>query len=111
MTAPLCMTSDELALWEAQALIVRKWGPINAAEACHDCTLLFSEQMRAIGRCNGTPGEPPRPMTQGRRESNRRCQKRYRERHQDRIRERRRAYFEARWRKRFEVDAAVAAPA
>jgi hypothetical protein len=104
MDVPACMTPDELELWKEQAALVRKWGQANAAEACFDCTLAFSAEMRAIGRCNGTPGEPPRPVTESRRKSNRRCQQRYRERHQERIRERRRAYFEARWRKRFEVD-------
>jgi len=105
------MTPDELALWRAQAEYLRaNWSnKTNTVDPCFDCTLAFSDEMRAVGRCNGTPGEAipvPRllPIGETRRKNNRECQQRYRERHRDEIRERRRAYFAERWRKRFEVD-------
>lgn len=101
-----CMTDEELALWQAQALYVRtnfaKW---NTDDPCVDCLASFSEEMRALGRCNGTPGEsmselpPVRPITESRRESNRACQQRYREKHRAELTERRRAYFSERWRR------------
>lgn len=102
-----CMTEDELALWRLQAEYVRKWGATNTDDPCFDCTLVFAEEMRAIGRCNGTPGvaEPTEPMDlsearrSSRRESNKRCQQRWRERHREQITERRRAYF-AEWKRR-----------
>ncbi len=100
---PACMTPDELALWNEAAAYLRNWGGRATLDPCADCTVAFSDEMRALGRCNGIPGESrpvPYELTppEKRRESNRRCQQRYRERHQDKIRERRRAYFEARYR-------------
>ena len=105
------MTPDELALWHEQAARVRSLFDRRAAtDPCADCTVAFSDEMRAQGRCNGTPGvtAPPIDLTkrraETRRESNRRCQARWRERHKDEINERRRAYFAAYMRKRRSMD-------
>lgn len=51
--APLCMDAAEWAEWRAR-------NPIYLSEAvarpCEDCLLGFAADMRAEGRCNGTPG-------------------------------------------------------
>lgn len=53
--APLCMDADELADWHA--LNSRNSNRSErAATPCDDCLLGFAAEMRAQGRCNGTPG-------------------------------------------------------
>lgn len=62
---PACMSADELATWQSG----RNW----ADRPCLDCLLGFAVEMRAVGRCNGTPGgvqedeleeaQEERPMT------------------------------------------------
>jgi hypothetical protein len=66
---PLCMDPDEWAEW-------RRTNPIGltatsaVARPCADCLLGFAADMRALGRCNGTPGgaavdeEEEEPMDQ-----------------------------------------------
>lgn len=43
---PACMEPDELERYHA-----------GQAGGCADCTVAFSQQMAALGRCNGIPGE------------------------------------------------------
>lgn len=49
---PACMSEEELASWRAMAVTVAR----GALDACYDCPLAFSSEMRAQGRCNGIPG-------------------------------------------------------
>jgi len=76
---PACMTPDELARWHAANATLNQ----PALRACQDCLPWWAEAMRAQGRCNGEPGEPPaviRTLTPNRREANRINQQRWRER-------------------------------
>jgi hypothetical protein len=76
---PDCMTPDELAGWEAANRLLYQ----PAQSPCQDCVPAFAVAMRAVGRCNGVPGEPvrlPSRVTLGRRESNRLAAQRWRER-------------------------------
>jgi hypothetical protein len=50
---PACMEPDELAAWGEMNGRVRGSG--QAQSPCTDCRLAFAIEMRAIGRCNGTP--------------------------------------------------------
>lgn len=52
--APLCMEPDEWNHW-------RRTNPSNpmAARPCTDCPAGFAAEMRAEGKCNGTPGWRP----------------------------------------------------
>lgn len=57
---PACMDAAELALWTAANRRatgggVRRFRD-DAPTPCHDCTLGYAADMRALGRCNGTPG-------------------------------------------------------
>lgn len=53
--APLCMTADEWADWRAHVSFTGHHTE-QAARPCDDCPLGFAADMRAEGRCNGTPG-------------------------------------------------------
>ncbi len=60
---PACMDAEELASWHDQnARITTTHG--RASGPCTDCTLGYAAEMRAVGRCNGTPGgvEEDEPM-------------------------------------------------
>jgi hypothetical protein len=104
------MDAAELALWHEQAQRVRLWSMTNTDDPCFDCTPLFAVEMRALGRCNGIPGvarpvAPIRSITERRRDTNLRAQRKWRASHRDEIRARRRAYFAERYlRKRDGVD-------
>lgn len=52
--APLCMEPDEWVHWQAT-------NPSNAmaGRPCSDCPADFAAEMRAEGKCNGTPGWRP----------------------------------------------------
>jgi hypothetical protein len=50
---PLCMDAEELARWEE--MNGRLNGSAHAQLPCTDCRLAFAVEMRAIGRCNGSP--------------------------------------------------------
>lgn len=52
---PACMDDEEWALWKAgnDRLVNRK---LQASRPCADCPLGHAADMRAEGRCNGTPG-------------------------------------------------------
>lgn len=59
---PACMTAAELALWQAGNGLTtgtkngRRVYAGRAASPCDDCTLGYAADMRAAGRCDGTPG-------------------------------------------------------
>lgn len=58
-TAPLvllCMDPDELAEWHRRNETAASYVGGRAATPCEDCLLAFALEMRAIKRCNGTPG-------------------------------------------------------
>ena len=48
---PLCMEPDELARWQEMQVRSRDL----TARPCADCLAGFAAEMRAVGRCNGTP--------------------------------------------------------
>jgi len=78
---PSCMTPDELERWDA----VNRTMTLPALRACQDCQKWWAEAMRAVGRCNGEPGEPPVAIkrysnTERRRLGNRAAQQRWRDR-------------------------------
>ena len=78
------MTPDELERWEA----VNRTMTNPALRACQDCLPWWAELMRAQGRCNGEPGEPPVAIkrysnTERRRETNRAAQQRWRDRRRE----------------------------
>lgn len=53
------MEPDELATWTEAAEALRTiWGHKRQGtlDACTDCTVAFSAEMMAQGRCNGIPG-------------------------------------------------------
>jgi len=50
----LCMTDAEWAAWDAANRMLT--GRRKAGRPCLDCPLPFAETMRAVYRCNGTPG-------------------------------------------------------
>jgi hypothetical protein len=52
--APLCMSADEFAAW--REMNGRITGRDRGSRPCDDCPLGFAAEMRAEGRCNGTPG-------------------------------------------------------
>ena len=83
---PACMDPDELDRWHAANRTLTE----PALRACQDCLPWWSEAMRAQGRCNGEPGEPPVKVsrygiTERRREANRINQQRWRDRHRELI--------------------------
>lgn len=51
--APSCMDAEEWADWRARN---PTHIPGTVARPCEDCLLGFAADMRALGRCNGTPG-------------------------------------------------------
>lgn len=51
---PACMDDEEWALWKAAN--DRIYVGMQAARPCADCPLGHAADMRAEGRCNGTPG-------------------------------------------------------
>lgn len=57
--APLCMTDEEWVTWrrDNRSAIALGFGEANASAGrpCADCPLGFAADMRAQGRCNGTP--------------------------------------------------------
>jgi hypothetical protein len=82
---PLCMTPEELVRWHDANRTLNE----PAATPCFDCVEWWAELMRAQGRCNGTPGEPPRPVrlsaSELRRNRNRLAAQRWRDRQRDLI--------------------------
>ena len=73
------MDADELERWHAANRQLSQ----PALRACQDCLPWWAEAMRAQGRCNGEPGEPPafvRSLTPSRREANRINQQHWRDR-------------------------------
>jgi hypothetical protein len=63
---PACMDEAERTEWEAANARIKNLyaGTRQADRPCTDCTLGFAADMRAVGRCNGTPGgvEEEEPM-------------------------------------------------
>jgi hypothetical protein len=56
--APLCLDAGEWALWRRTNNTA--WGHMGmVARPCADCPIGFAADMRAVGRCNGTPGWTP----------------------------------------------------
>lgn len=53
---PLCMTPDELADWDKHNRTAAFAAHGAARTPCEDCLLGYALEMRAIGKCNGTPG-------------------------------------------------------
>jgi len=56
---PLCMDADEFETWSTTA---KGWKTPNGRwemRPCTDCPLSFAAEMRAEGKCNGTPGWRP----------------------------------------------------
>lgn len=51
---PLCMDGDEYSSWREMNLRVAKNS--QATRPCADCPLGYAAEMRAVGRCNGSPG-------------------------------------------------------
>ena len=51
-----CMDADDWRIWRSLAVFNGSEAD-QAARPCHDCPLSFALEMRAQGRCNGTPGE------------------------------------------------------
>lgn len=56
--APACMDADEWGDWRAANPFTGRMAE-QVARPCEDCLLGFAADMRAIGRCNGTPGGAP----------------------------------------------------
>ena len=52
--SPACLDDDDLAGWSL--FNQRITGPGRATSPCADCTPAFADEMRPLGRCNGTPG-------------------------------------------------------
>ena len=52
--SPACLDDDDLAGWSL--FNQRITGPGRATSPCADCTTAFADEMRPLGRCNGTPG-------------------------------------------------------
>lgn len=53
---PACMDADEYALWQrGDDQVGRTNGAQRGRRPCADCTLGHAADMRAQGRCNGTP--------------------------------------------------------
>jgi hypothetical protein len=52
--SPLCMEPDEWADWQRLNPVLNQ--AIHAERPCADCPVGYARQMRAIRRCNGTPG-------------------------------------------------------
>ncbi len=51
---PACMESDELAGWQGASAMAQRHGS-RPVLPCQDCLSSFAAEMRAVGRCNGTP--------------------------------------------------------
>lgn len=59
-----CMDPDEWEVWQDTNRRLTSFGD-QATRPCDDCTLGFAADMRALGRCNGTPAgadEEDEPM-------------------------------------------------
>lgn len=54
---PACMSPDDLAGWQAQNVTAHRMGARLETRPCVDCPAWYSEEMGAVGRCNGTPGQ------------------------------------------------------
>ena len=52
-----CMEAEESASWR---FLNRRTMQANAATPCWDCTEGFAAEMRSLGLCDGSPGEPVR---------------------------------------------------
>jgi len=74
---PACMDAAEWAAW-SETNDGRTPGlrvVLGAASPCHDCTLAFALEMRADGRCDGTPlATRPHVLTDDERVNRRRAQ-------------------------------------
>lgn len=55
MSDPACMTSVELALWDAANAALASAGKASDSP-CRDCTAAWAAAARSVGRCNGQPG-------------------------------------------------------
>ncbi len=53
--SPACMADDEYAGWAKMNARITGHSQ-RAKRPCADCTLGYASEMRAVGRCNGTPG-------------------------------------------------------
>ena len=75
---PLCMTADELELWEEANDAAAK----PASGPCHDCPVAWRERMNAVGLCNRPAGIASRGGKHGpeRRETWARAARQYRAR-------------------------------
>jgi hypothetical protein len=56
--APLCMEPEDWADWQAMNPRISEAGGF-APRPCTDCPIAFADEMRAVGKCNGTPGQQP----------------------------------------------------
>jgi hypothetical protein len=52
--SPACMDADEFEAW-AEANRRMTYRADRASRPCADCTLGYASEMRAVGRCNGSP--------------------------------------------------------
>jgi hypothetical protein len=52
---PACMTDPEYELW-CSANSALSWPSMRSKTPCRDCPASFAQEMRADGRCDGTPG-------------------------------------------------------
>ena len=59
----LCMTPAEWAAWDSANRLVQP--QIRSGRPCVDCNATFAATMRAIWRCNGTPGRQGRGPDKG----------------------------------------------
>lgn len=60
---PACMAPDEHEAWIEMNRRTATARAVAVARPCADCTLGFAAEMRAVGRCNGSPGgEEEEPM-------------------------------------------------
>jgi hypothetical protein len=52
---PACMDADEYAGWLEMNQATATARAVAVDRPCADCTLGYAAEMRAVGRCNGTP--------------------------------------------------------
>ena len=80
MRRPLCVTDPEWELWRAFEEAV-PWPSQRSNSPCRDCPATFAAEMRAVHRCDGSPGmtgalkEPTEQRRQWREASRRKLQK------------------------------------
>ena len=56
------MTASEIAAWWAANRLIKST-QYTSESPCHDCSRIFAETMRLVGRCNGRfPGEIVGPV-------------------------------------------------